>query len=462
MTRINNSVNNISGSLTTTKIISGYCLPISKYYTSTMSVSAQNLTTINSLITSLTLPLQGTYEITANIVEDLSSITATSSACSSIFKIYSDGNYVVNTSPQTGAVLSMSSDGSKIIHGAHTDVATGPIYISNDSGATWQYVSSAGLGWWNAICCSDDGNVIAACDFQGYIHVSRDGGITWTIGISATTDSWSSIACSSDGTKMIACASSAQYGYVWTSTDSGANWTRRNAIGAKNWTGVCCSYDGLKMYAAASADTVIHKTIDYGVNWTSPDPYFSISSDWVSIACDYTGSKIILIKDTTTCKSIDSGLNWTYPAVGLSHYNSMIMSKDGINTFFYRAGASDTIYKSQTDGATFSAVSALGSAIWATQACSYNGNILSACVYQSNAKTYTNMVARVNTEKMGTQLSKIITPIFSNNKKTNSFSWIINNSINNNKISIYGKINNITTGYWKVIQNTNMFARLIS
>ena len=113
MTRTNNSVNNISGSLTTTKIMSGYNLPINKYYTSTMTASAQNLTMQNLEISglSLMLPQQGIYEITANIREDLSGVTISSTSNNySMFSLNNDNNIGSQISTLTSAITGINGE----------------------------------------------------------------------------------------------------------------------------------------------------------------------------------------------------------------------------------------------------------------------------------------------------------------------------------------------------------------
>ena len=90
MTKTNCSVNSIQDSFTTTSTISGYSLPISKYYLN-FGNSSQNLTTTTSEISGLNVQLtnQGIYEIRVNFVEDLSAVTASVPAANySFYQLY--------------------------------------------------------------------------------------------------------------------------------------------------------------------------------------------------------------------------------------------------------------------------------------------------------------------------------------------------------------------------------------
>lgn len=84
--------------------------PISKCYSSTLSVSAQNLTTSFSYLSGLevTLPYKGLYKIAANIVEDISTLTNSASANYSTYQIYS-----ITNSP-SGAISSTERIGTQI------------------------------------------------------------------------------------------------------------------------------------------------------------------------------------------------------------------------------------------------------------------------------------------------------------------------------------------------------------
>jgi hypothetical protein len=111
MVQTNCCVNSIQGNLTITQNISGYCLPVSKYYTNTLSPSSYNLTTTTSEISGMNVQLidQGIYEIKVNIVEDLSALTASAAANYSLYQLY-QGTSVwssISNTERTGTNISI-------------------------------------------------------------------------------------------------------------------------------------------------------------------------------------------------------------------------------------------------------------------------------------------------------------------------------------------------------------------
>lgn len=119
--------------------------------------------------------------------------------------------------------LSASADGS-VIFGAR--VGSSRPALSTNTGATWTSLSSVGVaGDWLNTATSINGNKLVTAVYNdaallpGYIYVSQDKGATWTQVNSAGQAEWESVAISPDGKKIIAAVSTGGgVGTVWVGT----------------------------------------------------------------------------------------------------------------------------------------------------------------------------------------------------------------------------------------------------
>lgn len=169
----------------------------------------------------------------------------------------------------SGSQWPLSSDGTTLVAGqfyATDDYRLGQIYVSKDSGATWQ--SRGPAGHWGAVALSGDGKTLIAAqyaadfanahaanpvlDTPGHIYLSKDSGSTWRS--SGPAGFWSGVASSSDGSTLVA----AQYsnvtgsGQLYVSTDAGSTWIP-SPTPVGNFYGVASSSDGMQLCAAQSA-----------------------------------------------------------------------------------------------------------------------------------------------------------------------------------------------------------------
>ena len=146
--------------------------------------------------------------------------------------------------------LAASWDGSLWFAG--TD--EGAICTSAGSGFDW-LPSESPTGLWNAIASSADGSkLVAATEFGGPLYVSADSGATWNDNGSPVGPSWTSVATSSDGVILVACASQDDVGNggnIYISTNSGTVWVPAGAP-TRAWRGVASSADGTKLVAVDS------------------------------------------------------------------------------------------------------------------------------------------------------------------------------------------------------------------
>jgi hypothetical protein len=109
--------------------------------------------------------------------------------------------------------VASSSDGSKLfainnIIPEPPFLPASPMYISTNSGATWNAVETTYYYGWNCVACSADGNKLAVAvssfNFPPFpFSFSSDSGVTWSVG-GPYSESWNLICCSADGSKLFA------------------------------------------------------------------------------------------------------------------------------------------------------------------------------------------------------------------------------------------------------------------
>jgi hypothetical protein len=153
-------------------------------------------------------------------------LAATSSGFNQdVYLSANSGTTWTNRSPAANASwssIASSSDGLKLyVAGYDTDIGSGVIYGSSNSGATWAKINSDHQ--WAFVTCTPDGVKLMATDGNG-IYVSTNSGTTWTQ-TSAPQINWTAIACSADGVRLLAAGSSG----VYISFDSGATWLQTSA-----------------------------------------------------------------------------------------------------------------------------------------------------------------------------------------------------------------------------------------
>lgn len=224
----------------------------------------------------------------------------------------------------TGGVA-CSADGREVV----AVVQPGGIYHSLDSGATWAVTSAPNTNYWTSIACSADGTKVAAASANyaippflfvlGAIYLSSDSGETWNKASTTEGNIWGSIACSADGTRMIAAD-----GSVYLSEDSGTTWTNTGVPGSC----VASSADGTRL-AAAGYPGLICFSRDSGATWTATG---AASSYWHAITSSADGNAWLALdaKSNLVCKSQSTPaplfgtaptngnlvLSWTVPSIG--------------------------------------------------------------------------------------------------------------------------------------------------
>jgi uncharacterized repeat protein (TIGR01451 family) len=89
-------------------------------------------------------------------------------------------------------------------------VANQEVYISGDSGETWNLATNAPALVWDGIASSADGSKLVAVSDGGSIFSSADSGITWQSN-NAPSMRWSSVASSANGNREVAAGNSGTF-----------------------------------------------------------------------------------------------------------------------------------------------------------------------------------------------------------------------------------------------------------
>jgi hypothetical protein len=203
--------------------------------------------------------------------------------------IYMSTNFGVNwkslSAPATNwGRVAMSADGTKLFAGAGVyaghDTA-GPVYASLDSGLSWHQIADS--RFWRGLACSADGSTLLAS--ADLVFISHDSGVTWQQA-PMPSGTWRGTAMSSDGKKMAVINYSGFWrdpAALWTSVDSGLSW---KPMGSVHSLVLVSSGDGSKLFAKGESTQPPAISTDWGVTWQQPGLYFGGCA-----AITYDGSK---------------------------------------------------------------------------------------------------------------------------------------------------------------------------
>ena len=196
-----------------------------------------------------------------------------------------------------------SSDGTHLIagvwgfcltFGGHTTCPsfTGRLYISSDSGGTWNETQPDGNinGYWLSVASSSDGtHLIAAGGANVGLYTSTNSGSTWTKSNIGQGNYFSSVASSSDGTHLIVSGSAGLY----ISSNYGSTWTQAQPAGSNGfWYAVASSADGTHLVAEEDSGR-IYVSLDSGATWTETQPAGNNDENWVTVASSADGLNLI-------------------------------------------------------------------------------------------------------------------------------------------------------------------------
>jgi hypothetical protein len=218
-----------------------------------------------------------------------------------------------------------------------TPVPGWPIFVSTNSGATWQ-VSGAPLTNWIAVAMSADGTRMVGATavppmiggLGGSIFISSNSGRDWAV-TSAPATNWVTVASSGDGNVLVAAhggvGRSAERGLIYTSLNAGLYWQSANSPYLP-WCCVASSADGNRLVAAGSNNVggVVFTSPDSGSSWRStPLPGY----EWDAIAGSADGVRLIaLARYQSAYLSSDSGGTWADTGVPVGYGSSAACSAD--------------------------------------------------------------------------------------------------------------------------------------
>ncbi len=200
--------------------------------------------------------------------------------------------------------LASSADGMNLVTlglCVSCDEASG-IYHSSDGGVTWSVAYTPGVtNSWGFVTSSADGVHLAATGVDTYtrnpvIYLSGDSGASWQLA-NSPNETWTAIASSADGSKLVAVASYPSA--VYTSEDFGGTWQLQAGAPPAEWGAVASSADGTRLVAGdASYRGSLYISLDSGVTWSSPNvPTWALGTNhyglgWPAVACSADGVKL--------------------------------------------------------------------------------------------------------------------------------------------------------------------------
>ncbi len=220
------------------------------------------------------------------------------------------------------------------------------VYLSTDSGATWQ---SAGLKDTVVVALASVGkDLFAATRFGGVLRSTDDGADWDTTGIGLVYYMASfAVDTSSNGGVIIYAARDNE---LFESSDTGSTWTKvGDGLPGTGGVVTALAASGPILFAATSTEPIgsfngLYKSTDYGAHWSVIDTIPTGQS--IAIV----GDDIYVATDGGFYLSTDGGTTWSMEDVKIG-FNSIKVIRNNI-----LAGTSDGIYRSIDYGLTWTQV----------------------------------------------------------------------------------------------------------
>jgi len=283
-------------------------------------------------------------------------------------------DWSITTMPQAfWSGVACSADGTKLF----LDGYESGIWVSTNRGSTWVETDTIESNRWSAITCSADGVKLAAVsqDEYGAIYISTNSGNTWQPA-AAPTDNYHAVTCSPDGTKLAAVSWDWGAWGIYTSTNSGTNWRLTQALPLIGYfQSVAISADGAKLAAAGgdlafignttklSGGGAIQYSTDSGVTWQASDA--PMNWEWSAIACSSNGNFMVAAAygDTNNNPgpvmiSTNAGAHWLPTTAPNLAYGAVACTPDGTRITIgcynpYQTISPNLVYFSTNSGATW-------------------------------------------------------------------------------------------------------------
>ena len=241
---------------------------------------------------------------------------------------------IIQSGPINSNSTSISSSGQ-----FQTIIANGGIYISKDYGNTWT-LNVSGINA-KSIAISSTGQYQTYIVTGGYIYISNDYGSTWTQQNSIRN--WYYIAVSSSGQYQTAIVND---GYIYISNDYGNTWTEKNLTGF--WYYVAISASGQYQTTANYNSGQLVTSNDYGNSWVINQTIPPISRAQ-GIAMSSSGQYQYFTSRYYIHKSTNYGVNWT----SISSGNNGLVTVSSTGQYIAIAGFNQSIIVSSDYGYTF-------------------------------------------------------------------------------------------------------------
>lgn len=223
----------------------------------------------------------------------------------------------------------ISPDGSKLFV-LREDTNTGDIklLISADNGVSWNSFAMPDSA--NRLLVNTDGSkmIVNGRHGENSFYMSTDGGRNW-VKSSNIDPSNNHLFMSPDGSTLARCGDDGETPPLYVSIDDGQTWTQKGNICPER------VLDGGKMIAIDGTPSVVKRSDDYGLTWTSAGTHTVHDTTLMSISTNgnslFDGHKI----------SLDGGVSWaSIPAeVPTQKVDDYIMqtgiSDDGKRLFVY-------------------------------------------------------------------------------------------------------------------------------
>ena len=224
---------------------------------------------------------------------------------------------------------SISPDGSKLFI-LREDANTGDmkLLISADNGASWNSFAMPDSA--NRLLVNTDGSKMIVNGRRGEksFYMSTDGGHNW-VKSNNIDPSNNHLFMSPDGSTLARCGDDGETPPLYVSTDNGQTWTQKGNICPER------VLDGGKMIAIDGAPSVVKRSDDYGLTWTSAGTHAVYDTTLMSISTNgnslFDGHKI----------SLDGGVSWApipteVPTQKVDDYIMQTgVSNDGKKLFVY-------------------------------------------------------------------------------------------------------------------------------
>ena len=223
----------------------------------------------------------------------------------------------------------ISPDGSKLFI-LREDTNTGDIklLISADNGASWNSFAMPDSA--NRLLVNTDGSKMIVNGRRGEksFYMSTDGGHNW-VKSNNIDPSNNHLFMSPDGSTLARCGDDGETPPLYVSIDDGQTWTQKGNICPER------VLDGGKMIAIDGTPSVVKRSDDYGLTWTSAGTHAVYDAALMSISTNgnslFDGHKI----------SLDGGISWAsipaeVPIQKVGDYITQTgVSNDGKKLFVY-------------------------------------------------------------------------------------------------------------------------------